>query len=263
MNATTAVRKAAKAAVLPLGAFDGARPGDVVVLLYHRVGAGDREIDLAADVFDRQMARLAASGDARTLDEVLSPEGPGGIVVSVDDGLSDFHRFVLPILQRHGVPAILYLATGLVADGPGDAAPGPEALTWNELREAVETGLVTIGAHTHNHADLSAATADEAREEMRRSKELIEDRLGVACRHFAYPWAVSSPAAERAAKELFDSAALRWCTNRAGRLDPYRLGRTPVLRSDGSFFFRAKLTARLEKEALIYRILRRGPWRKA
>ncbi len=34
---------------------------------------------------------------------------------------------------------------------------------------------------------------------MRRSKELIEDRLGAACRHFAYPWGVGSPAADATA----------------------------------------------------------------
>jgi len=254
------IRKTAKAAVLPLGALDGARAGDVVVLLYHRVGAGDREIDLRLEAFDRQMASLAATGRARTLDEAILPGGPGGIVVTVDDGLSDFHRYFVPVLVRHGVPALLYLATGLVADGANGS--GPEALSWDDLREDVGTGLVSVGAHTHNHVDLSAESEDVAREEMRRSQELVEDRLGISCRHFAYPWAVSSPASERVARELFDTAALRWRTNRAPVVDRYRLGRTPVLRSDGSFFFRAKLGGRLDKEALVYRVLRRGPWRK-
>jgi peptidoglycan/xylan/chitin deacetylase (PgdA/CDA1 family) len=244
--------------VLPLGAFDGAREDDVVVLLYHRVGAGDREVDLDADVFDRQMAALAATGRARTLDDALAPGATGGIVVTVDDGLVDFHRHVVPALVRHGVPALLYLATGLVANG---GRADPDALTWDDLREDVATGLVTVGAHTHTHADLSKAPEDVAREEMRRSKELVEERLGVPCRHFAYPWAVASAASERVAPQLFESAALGWSTNRRARLDPYRLGRTPVLRSDGSFFFRAKLAGRLDKEALVYRVLRRGPWR--
>jgi peptidoglycan/xylan/chitin deacetylase (PgdA/CDA1 family) len=232
-----------------------------VVLLYHRVGAGDREIDLHPEAFDRQIAAVAATGRARTLDDALAPEGSGGIVVTVDDGLSDFHRNVVPILVRHGVPALLYLATGLVADGANGA--GPDALSWDDLREDVATGLVAVGAHTHHHVDLRAASEDLAREEMQRSKELVEDRLGVACRHFAYPWAVSSPTSERVAGELFETAALSWRTNRAPLVDPYRLGRTPVLRSDGSFFFRAKLAGRLDKEALVYRALRRGPWRTA
>ena len=91
-----------------------------------------------------------------------------------------------------------------------------------------------------------------------------EDRLGVACRHFAYPWAVASPTADRVARELFDSAALdAWRSNRAGAIDPWRLGRTPVLASDGMTFFKAKVKGRLDGEALAYRLLRRGPWGRA
>jgi hypothetical protein len=98
---------------------------------------------------------------------------------------------------------------------------------------------------------------------MTRSRDLIEDRLGVACRHFAYPWAVGSPVADRLARELFDSAALdAWRTNRAGSTDPWRLGRTPLLASDGLAFFKAKLQGRLDGEALAYRLLGRGPWRR-
>jgi peptidoglycan/xylan/chitin deacetylase (PgdA/CDA1 family) len=206
------------------------------------------------------MAWLAATGRVRTLDEAIARGGPGGVVVTVDDGLADFHTHVVPALVRHGVPALLYLATGLVDGGSNGA--GAEALSWDDLAEDVATGLVTVGAHTHNHVDLSRASEDVARDEMRRSKELIEDRLGVACRHFAYPWAVSSPASERVAAELFDTAALLWRTNRAPLADRHRLGRTPVLRSDGPFFFRAKVAGRLDREALLYRVLRRGPWRK-
>lgn len=257
MRLGPAIRTAAKAAALPLG-IEGGRLGDLVMLLYHRVGVGDREIDLDAAVFDRQMAMVAATGLARTLDEALA--GPGGIVVTVDDGLADFHRHVVPTLARHGVPALLYLATGLVGDGAGRG--GSDALSWEDLREAVATGLVTLGSHTHSHVDLRTVSEEVARGEMRRSKELIEDRVGVPCRHFAYPWAVASPASEGVARELFETAALRWCTNRASRFERFRLGRTPILRSDGPFFFRAKLAGRLDKEALAYRILRRGPWRK-
>ena len=82
---------------------------------------------------------------------------------------------------------------------------------------------------------------------MRRSKEMIEGRLGMTCRHFAYPFCVSSRDADLAARRLFDTAATdAWRTNRQGRIDPYQLGRTPVLRSDGTFFFRAKARGQLE-----------------
>lgn len=255
MRAGPAIRKATKIATLPLGAWPPRRSGDVVILLYHRVGLEEVEIELPPWEFERELAYLAEHDRVRTLEEVLGGN-VGGVVVTFDDGTPDFHEHVVPLLDRYRIPATLYLASRLAESGAG--------LTWSQLSEAVSSGSVTVGSHTHSHADLSLATESEAREEMRRSKELIEDRLGVPCHDFAYPWAVGSPAAARAARGLFRSAARHaWRTNRAGRLDPFELGRTPVLRSDGPFFFEQKVRGRLDGESVAYRVLRRGPWERA
>jgi peptidoglycan/xylan/chitin deacetylase (PgdA/CDA1 family)/O-antigen ligase len=255
-RAGTLVRKALKAAVLPLGART--RRGDFSVLLYHRVGRGRREVDLDADAFDRQIAALATRGDVVPLERALGDGPGGGVVVTVDDGYRDFHEHVLPVLVRHRVPVTLYLATGLIVDEGGPA----DGLTWKHLEEAVDSGLVTMGSHTHSHANLGAASEEEAEREVQRSQGLVEDRLGVPCRHFAYPWGVGSPDADRVVRRMFDSAALPWGTNRAGRIDPYRLARVPILRSDGPALFGAKVEGRLDREALLYRLLGRGPWRR-
>lgn len=257
--AVTIVRKAAKAAVLPAGVIGRGREGQVVILLYHRVGAGEREIDLPTSAFERQMAWLAEGRRVRSLDQAVAEGGEGGVVVSFDDGYADFYEHALPVLVRYRIPAVLYLATGLVADG---RPRGRDALTWGQLEEAVGSGLVTVGSHTHSHTDLLRATEAEAEREMGRSKELIEDRLGAPCRHFAYPWSLGSPDADRVARRLFDTAALTWGSNRRGRMDRYRLGRVPVLRSDGPLFFPAKAGGLLDGEAVVYRALRRGPWRR-
>ena len=254
MRAGPVLRKVTKLATLPLGVSSGRAPDDVVILVYHRVGPEEVEIELPPWEFERELAYLAAHERVRTLDDVLEAGG-GGVVLTFDDGTADFHERVLPLLERYRLPATLYLATRLAESGAG--------VTWDQLAEGLKTGLLSVGSHTHSHADLSHATEPEAHEEMRHSKGLIEDRLGVECRDFAYPWAVGSPAAGRAAKALFRSAALHaWRTNRAGRIDPFELGRTPVLRSDGRFFFEQKVRGRLDGEALAYRALHRGPWER-
>lgn len=251
-------RKASKVAVLPLGGFRRRRPDDVVVLLYHRVGVGQREIDLPVQSFEDHLDYLAERGQVITLEEAIGGNGAGGVVLTIDDGYRDFYDNVLPAVVRRSLPVLLYLATGLVDERP---AGTDGLLTWRMLEEAIGTGLVTVGSHTESHANLSRATEAEAEVEMVRSQRVIEDKLGVPCRHFAFPWSVASAAAEHVARRLFDSAALKWRTNRGGRIDPHRLGRTPVLRSDGPFFFQAKVSGRLDGEALLYRTLRRGPWR--
>jgi peptidoglycan/xylan/chitin deacetylase (PgdA/CDA1 family) len=251
-------RLASKVLALPLGGFRRRRADDVVVLLYHRVGVGRREIDLPMQSFEDHLDYLAERGRVITLEEAIGGNGAGGIVLTIDDGYRDFYDNVLPAVVRRSLPVLLYLATGLVEERPS----GTDGhLTWKMLEEAIGTGLVSVGSHTESHANLSRATEAEAELEMVRSKHVIEDKLAVECRHFAFPWSVASAPAERVARRVFDSAALTWRTNRGGRIDPHRLGRTPVLRSDGPFFFRAKVSGRLDGEALLYRALRRGPWR--
>jgi peptidoglycan/xylan/chitin deacetylase (PgdA/CDA1 family) len=253
-------RRALKVAAMPASLMTRRRAGDLIVLLYHRVGKGGGEIELPSEAFEDHLAYLGERELVVGLDEALRAGTPGGVVVTFDDGYADFAEAVVPLLVKHSVPATLYLATGLIGNG---GVNGFRPLSWSQLAEAVSTGLVTVGAHTHTHADLSSAGERVCEEEMGRSKELIEDRLTRPCRHFAYPWAVSSPIADGVARRLFDSAAVgAWRTNRSGRLDPYRLGRTPVLRSDGRMFFRAKVKGLLDGEALFYRAARRGPWRQ-
>jgi peptidoglycan/xylan/chitin deacetylase (PgdA/CDA1 family) len=261
MRDSPILRKAVKIGALPFGVASRRRRGDVVILLYHRVGPGRREIELPSATFDAQLAELARRHPVRSLDDALTSH-EGGVVVTFDDGFRDFHDTVVPRLKEHRIPALLYLATGLVADGRRSSGDTDRGLRWQELREAVASGLVTLGSHTHSHVPLADVTEREADDEMRRSKELIEDRLGVPCRHFAYPFAVASPAADRAARRLFDSIASgAWRTNRRDRIDRYRLGRTPVLRNDTGALFRAKAEGRLDAEGWAYRALRRGPWR--
>jgi peptidoglycan/xylan/chitin deacetylase (PgdA/CDA1 family) len=259
MTRLALVRKATKLAAMVPGLLTPRNDSDLVMLLYHRVGAGDREIDLPIEAFESQLAYLAEHEIVLRLEEALEGKQAGRVVATFDDGLRDFHEHALPLLVRYRIPAILYLATGFV-DGEGPSNPSDEALSWSQLREAMSTGLITVGSHTHSHANLAKSDERLADEEMRRSKGLIESRLGVSCRHFAYPWSVASASAERAARRHFDTAALTWATNRRRDIDPYRLGRLPVLRNDVPLFFRTKVKGMLDSEALIYRLAGRGPW---
>jgi peptidoglycan/xylan/chitin deacetylase (PgdA/CDA1 family) len=60
-------------------------------------------------------------------------------------------------------------------------------MSWAELRELVQRGAV-VGSHTHDHVVLHGAQpADELRRQVVDSRRDIEERLGVACRHFCYP----------------------------------------------------------------------------
>jgi peptidoglycan/xylan/chitin deacetylase (PgdA/CDA1 family) len=50
-----------------------------------------------------------------------------------------------------------------------------------------QSGLVAIGSHTLSHVILTRCDAERAQDELRRSRQLIEERVGTACRLFCYP----------------------------------------------------------------------------
>jgi peptidoglycan/xylan/chitin deacetylase (PgdA/CDA1 family) len=252
--ALEAVKRAAAAAdrVRPPG--DGA-----VILIYHRVGGGSGvELDIPRGVFRDQVQQLGTRQLAARLDDVLElvaqPIAPASnpVVVTFDDGTADFVDQALPELLDAQVPALLYLATGFV-DGAAELPYGGRPLSWGALRDALSTGLVTIGSHTHSHAVLANLTPTEIDAELHRSCSLIEDNLGVAADHFAYPkGVVGTSAAGRAVRRFFRSAATgRVRTNRYGATDPYQLGRTPIQRSDAPPWFDRKIAGGLALEGTL------------
>jgi peptidoglycan/xylan/chitin deacetylase (PgdA/CDA1 family) len=233
-------------------------PRGVVVLAYHQIGAPRAgSVNLPAALFDEQLAMLVdprAAGRVARLDDAVAaldaPAPPRDLVaVTFDDGTADFVEHALPLLVKHRVPATLYLATDFVEQGRSFWDDGT-VLSWDALREAVSTGLVDIGSHTHTHALLDRVPAAVVDDELDRSIELIGERLGVTARHFAYPKALApSPAADGAVRARFASAARAGGRpNRFGATDPWLLARTPIVVSDGLSWFRRKAAGGLRLE---------------
>lgn len=256
-------------------AGDRVRPpaAGVVVLIYHRVGGGSgTEVDLSPRAFDEQMAWLAATGRVVTLDAAIdllagTAGGDGRedpVVVTFDDGTADLAEHAVPVLERHGVPATVYLATRFVDEGiafPDDGTP----LSWSAVKDMAATGLVTVGSHTHGHLLLDRLGAAEAADELDRSRQLIEDHVGAAAHHFAYPKAVAaSPEVEPLVRERFRSAALGGNRpNPPGRTDVHRLSRSAVQVSDGNEFFVRKARGGMAFEDSIRRAVNRVRYRGA
>jgi peptidoglycan/xylan/chitin deacetylase (PgdA/CDA1 family) len=237
----------------------------VVVLAYHRVGCRSTatEIDLPTEQFEEQIARVADRGAQRLDAALLALESSvvparDRVVVSFDDGTADFLDVALPILERYQVPAVLYVATDYIERGRS-FPDGGTPLSWSAIRDALSTGLVTLGSHTHSHSLLDRVDAETATNELERSLALLLEHTGTLAVHFAYPKAlVGTAAAERAVRTFFRSAAVAGTRpNRYGATDPWRLARSPVQRSDGMKFFERKLVGGLRLEDDVRRFANR------
>lgn len=258
-GAGTAMKAAAAGA-------DAMRPGapGLVVLIYHRVGGRTASaVDLTTGLFDEQVAELASSGRLVTLDEGLRRLEAGAladrpVVLTFDDGTTDWVEEALPVLVRHRAPATFYVATDFIERRvafPGDGAP----ISWLGLAELLASGLATVGSHTHTHALLDRSDGTRAAGELDRSIELIGEHLGVDCAHFAYPKALlGSPAAEGEVRARFRSATVAGSRANPVGSDVHRLHRTPIQVADGMRWFRRKASGGMHLEDSARQLLNRG-----
>ena len=71
--------------------------------------------------------------------------------------------------------------------GHGTAPEVYRPLDWSQISEMVEDGLISIGSHTCSHPILTQCSPETMQEELEDSRRVIEQKIGRACRFFAYP----------------------------------------------------------------------------
>jgi peptidoglycan/xylan/chitin deacetylase (PgdA/CDA1 family) len=208
------VKKAARRALV-LGSFVSGslalrrigRGPTVRVLTYHRFGDATRDPwCVSAQVFEQQMQWLAQQRLAVSLEQVVRfargeislPDG--SVLVTMDDGYSSVLHAAAPIMQRHGIPSVAYVTTGLVGE---TSVYGERYLTWDEVAKLPGAGIV-VGSHHHSHSSVAQLEPSVAREEAQRSKRLLEQCIGAEVDSFAYPFGMhadESPATARMLSE--------------------------------------------------------------
>jgi peptidoglycan/xylan/chitin deacetylase (PgdA/CDA1 family) len=244
-------RKTAKTAFATADLFLGEWPGPRL-LIYHQIGAGSgRQMDLSTEMFRGHLEWLLDHGRIVGLGDALSgaddPDSSRTFVLTFDDGYADLYENAFPMLRDRGIPFTLYLTSGHIETGE-PLHPGDRPLSWDQVGEMLDTGLVTLGAHTHTHPDLRGMPIDRIEEEISESNRLIEMRTGQTPRHFAYPKGYWDETADKVVRDQYDTAVLgagdpvRYTTN------PNKIARVPVQQSDGQFFFRRKMARGMRLE---------------
>jgi peptidoglycan/xylan/chitin deacetylase (PgdA/CDA1 family) len=165
------------------------------ILLYHRISDDDDPLAVKPRRFRDQMDHLASQGyRVVELMEALELLQTGGapartVGLTFDDGFADVAEEALPVLERHGFRATVFITTG-VTDGRL-AFPWyerqPKVLGWNDVVALDRHGTLRFEAHTVSHPSLLAIDEPTAAAEIGESRRELEDRLGRSVTAFAYP----------------------------------------------------------------------------
>lgn len=173
-------------------------------LMYHKIGwppPGSRlkKLWVTPEDFRRQLrylkehnCRPITFSEWRSAEEDGSPLPPRPVLITFDDGYANNYELAFPLLREFGMKGNIFLVYETVGRHNAWHDPATEPwlrmLTWAQISEMQESGLVEFGSHTMRHRNLATLSLEEARWELEESKKRLEDKLGREMLGFAYPY---------------------------------------------------------------------------
>jgi peptidoglycan/xylan/chitin deacetylase (PgdA/CDA1 family) len=180
-------------------------PRYIPILMYHKVGANaPTQWWVRTADFRKQMKALKRTGYKSVhLKDIYNhkikkrnlPFHP--VVVTFDDGYYNFLTEAFPVLEEQGFTATLFIITGKTSDTDtgrtdnswdceSESRYRAEHLIWSEIVHLARQGI-EIGSHTITHPNLTRLEKADLEKEIRESRAILEDKLGMSVEAFCYP----------------------------------------------------------------------------
>lgn len=201
----------------------------VPILVYHRFGpAVTDDMTVTTPVFESQLRMLQKRGHrviplrdlVASLRDARAALPDRAVVLTVDDGHRTVYTELFPLIRRHRIPVTLFIYPSAVSNAS-------YALTWEQLAEMKESGLVEVQSHTYWHPNFNverrrlAAPAYErfVQDQFTRSKATLEQRVGGKVDLLAWPFGI------------YDAELMKWA-EAAGYVAAFSIERRPVTRTE-------------------------------
>jgi peptidoglycan/xylan/chitin deacetylase (PgdA/CDA1 family) len=178
----------------------GAQEGRASILVYHRFGPVVADsMTVRTKTFRWQLQYLKERGyDIIPLRALiawrlgLGPAPPSrSVILTADDGHRSVFSEMLPLAREFNVPVTLFIYPSAISNAA-------YAMTWEQLRILVATGLFDVQSHSYWHPNFAteklrrapAAYRAFVLTQLTRSKAVIEQRLGAKVDVIAWPFGV-------------------------------------------------------------------------
>ncbi|MDP1721862.1 MAG: polysaccharide deacetylase family protein [Candidatus Gottesmanbacteria bacterium] len=166
----------------------------VPILLYHYISDNPNKDDKARDglstppsIFKSQLDTLKSAGYTTvTFDELAAffdgtsslPSKP--VILTFDDGYSDFYFNAYPILAGAGMKGVAFISTGLIGGGA--------YMTWSQVEEIARSPFVVVAAHSMHHYVLTKSNTAILKNELEESKKILQQHAPYPINWMAYPY---------------------------------------------------------------------------
>lgn len=245
----------------------------VPILMYHSVGYNNKVQSpymITPEVFEEDIRWLSEHGyTAVFISDIVNyvrgksslPDKP--VVITLDDGYLNNRTYVMPILQKYNMRAVLSVVGSFCENFTKHPDPNPSYayLTWEDVRYLAHSGVFEIGNHTYEMhsigqrkgcmklADESVASYSAALSaDLTLLQTMLAEKSGVTPTVFTYPYGAVSSEAIFVLQSLNFQAALT-CAEKVNFITPssmealYHLGRfnRPSGESTDSFMKRVMI----------------------
>lgn len=128
--------------------------GEVPVFVYHEVEAKVFAADLE---FLRRNGYRTISTEEYVRSATGRASAGKAVLLTFDDARRNFYEVVLPTLREFSAHATLFVPTLWVDGRRNEASNCPTGtaslfMTWNQIHECLDSGLVDVHSHGHRHA---------------------------------------------------------------------------------------------------------------
>jgi peptidoglycan/xylan/chitin deacetylase (PgdA/CDA1 family) len=185
--------------------------------MYHSLDSTGSVVSVEPQIFEAQMAGLSELRyRVVSLKKAIAQRRQTGdwpdktIVLTFDDGYENIYDKALPILQRYGFGATVFVVAGHVDatnswEQQVDRHGRRTMLSWDQLKDLADHD-VEIGAHTLSHPDLSTLELEAVENEIVGSAEEISSKLNEPVQTFAYPYGKISTETADVVERTFEAA---------------------------------------------------------
>lgn len=197
------------------------------VLMFHEVGKFRNRFSISFSTFTNVIRKLEGKGfDIVSYEDFFKKGSKKKILLTFDDASTDFYDLVFPYIKKAHIPVALFVPTGLIGKEQR-RSNGFEYKVMNkkQIKEVIESGLVTVCSHSVSHIDLTKLSIKEMIKEIKDSKVYLKKNFKVNSVGFSFPFGKFNPKIVRIAREHY--AHLFTC-----RPGIYREGMTLIRRTE-------------------------------